>query len=162
MGIPQTSMLHPEVVFHRMGGLSCTFLLLGLVVAGTLAGMIDQDLICDVDRYDRVSDSYVPMEDVASVEEIAWECNTDTVPGGVCDKIQANCYTNHIDVKHEDYVEYIYGDDHSYCQRLCEGVFTRVQRLKNSGLPPVLIANAINRMKAGNRKRPFMQTMFFD
>merc|ERR1712105_587092 len=94
---------------HRMGGLRCTFVLLGLVVA-SLAGMIDEDLICDY--LDRFSNIYVPMQ-YPSVEEVAWKCNIDTAPGGKCDKMQANCYkgnneyrltynTNHIDVIHED------------------------------------------------------------
>merc|ERR1712096_420152 len=63
---------------HRMGVLRCTFVLLGLVVA-SLAGMIDEDLICD--HFDRFSNSYAYMQDVASVEEIAWECNTDVYTG---------------------------------------------------------------------------------
>merc|ERR1712105_32893 len=148
---------------HRMGVLRCTFVLLGLVVA-SLAGMIDQDLLCD--RFDPFSNTYLPMH-YPSVEEVAWECNTDTAPGGKCDKIQANCYkgnndyydtgnTNHIDVVREDYVEYIDGDNDSYCQRICEGVFDRVQRVKQMGLPPVFLARVINRMKTGSSKHPLM------
>merc|ERR1719508_516863 len=153
-----------------MGGLRCTFVLLGLVVVSLADYLIDEDLLCD--RFDPFSNSYVPMHDLF-VEEVAWECNTDTAPGGKCDKIQANCYkgnneyrvtgnAEHIDVIHEDYVEYVYGDGDSYCKRFCDGVFTRAQRLKNSGLPPLLITNAINRMKAGSRKSPrhYMLPMF--
>merc|ERR1712096_62703 len=150
---------------HRMGVLRCTFVLLGLVVA-SLAGMIDEDLICD--HFDRFSNSYAYMQDVASVEEIAWECNTDVytgVAGGKCDKMQASCYKDNneyllLDVTGEDFVEYIEGDgSQGLCKRICDNVFERIERFVARGAPDFILAKAINRMKTGSWKRHRLPTL---
>merc|ERR1712105_14452 len=109
---------------HRMGVLSCTFVLLGLVVASLGLNEIDEDLLCD--RFDRFSNSYVPMQ-YPSVEEVAWECNTDTAPGGKCDKIQANCYKGN-------------------------NAYRVTGNLQHIEVTPAFI----NGLKTGSSKRPFM------
>merc|ERR1712112_349642 len=80
----------------RMGYLRCWFVLLGLVVS-SLGGMLDEARICD--RFDRRANSYVPMVNVETVEEVAWKCNmdmnkkkyTDTFVAE-CDVMEANCF----------------------------------------------------------------------
>merc|ERR1712096_69393 len=74
--------------------------LLGLVVA-SLGGMIDEARICD--RFDRRANSYVPMVNVDTVEEVAWKCNmdmnkkkyTDTFVAE-CDMMEANCFKENV------------------------------------------------------------------